>query len=97
MSLRFMNISTLPTTVTPSSCAGLPISLGGTAPCGGGQVPTSQTICAMSGSRSMPNCARSWNEPSVPNFGIQGSSIMTRSNVASFAWKVVTSFSYRAS
>ena len=60
---------------------------------GGGHVPTSQTIWAMSGSSVMPSGPRSLSEPSVPNFGIQGSSIMTRSNVASFALNVVTSLS----
>ena len=87
-----MNISTLPTIVTPSNCLGLAFSLGGTGPRGGGQVPTSHTTSAMSGSRLMPRAPRSDSDPSVPNFGIQGSSIMTRSYVESFAWKVLTSF-----
>ena len=87
-----MNISTLPTIVTPSSCFGLLFSLGGTGPRGGGHVPTSQTTWAISGSCVMPSGPRSDSEPSVPNLGIQGSSIMTRSYVESFALKALTSF-----
>ena len=74
-----MNISTLPTIVTPSSCAVLSFSLGGTGPRGGGQVPTSQTTSAMSLSFWIPNAPRSESDESVPNFGIHGSSIITRS------------------
>ena len=91
-----MNISTLPTIVTPSSCWGLLFSLGGTGPRGGGQVPTSQTTWAMSGSFVMPSAPRSDREPSVPNFGIHGSSIMMRSYVASFALNAFTSLEYRS-
>ena len=74
-----MNISTLPTIVAPSNCFGLLFSLGGTGPRGGGHVPTSHTTWAMSGSCEMPSAPRSDSEPSVPNFGIHGSSIMIRS------------------
>ena len=48
-------------------------------PRGGGHVPTSQTTWATSGSWVIPSAPRSDSEPSVPNFGIHGSSIMIRS------------------
>ena len=79
MSLRHMNISTLPTMVTPSSAACLSFSLGGTGPRGGGQVPTSHTTWATSASLTTPSGSRGVSAPIVPNFGIHGSSIIARS------------------
>ena len=54
MSDRYMNISTLPTMVTPMRCAAFPLAAGGTGPRGGGHVPTSYTTSGMSESRLIP-------------------------------------------
>src|SRR6266446_1073729 len=51
-------------------------------------------MLGMSESRAKPKLeSRGWRAPMVPNFGIQGSSIMQRSYDDPLAWKVVTSFS----